>query len=209
VLPAGTLAVSRTSTGEEDVKRSLEPRQHICPTPIFVVGSYGTDDTPNAMTAAWAGICSSAPPAVTVSIRKSRLSYESILHRRAFTVSIPSEDQFREADYLGLVSGRKGDKFAAAGLTAVPSALVHAPYVGEFPLVFECRLIQTVEVGIHTLFIGEIVGTQADESVLDADGRPDLGLAKPLMYAPGSGFYHSLGPALAKAHQERKVVVDP
>jgi flavin reductase (DIM6/NTAB) family NADH-FMN oxidoreductase RutF len=186
------------------VKRSLEARHHICPTPIFVVGSYGVDGTPNAMTAGWAGICSSAPPAVTVSIRKSRLSYESILHRRAFTVSIPSQSQMVEADYLGRVSGRAGNKFVAAGLTAARSALVDAPYVDEFPLILECRLLQTVEIGVHTLFIGEIIGAQADESVLGADGYPDLELVKPLMYAPGSNVYHSLGPALAKAFEVGK-----
>jgi flavin reductase (DIM6/NTAB) family NADH-FMN oxidoreductase RutF len=186
------------------VKRSLEPRQHICPTPIFVVGSYDPDGKPNAMTAAWAGICSSAPPAVTVSIRKSRHSFQSILQRGAFTVSIPSTAHVKQVDHLGLVSGRAGDKFAGAGLTAVPSTSVDAPYVGEFPLVLECRLLQTVEVGIHTLFIGEIVGVQAEESVLNADGRPDLELVKPLMYAPGCSVYHTLGPVLAKAFQVGK-----
>ncbi len=189
------------------MKRSLEPGRHICPTPVFVIGSYGLDGTPNAMTAAWGGICSSAPPAVVVSIRKSRLTYANILHRRAFTISIPSQAQAREADYLGLVSGREKDKLAVAGLTAVASDLVDAPFVGEFPLVLECRLLQTLEVGVHTLFVGEVVGSQAEETTLDDQGRPDLDLVKPLMYAPGRSVYHTLGNTLTDAYQVGKALV--
>ncbi|HVJ49150.1 flavin reductase [Desulfitobacterium sp.] len=35
--------------------------------------------------------------------------------------------------------------------------MVDAPYVREFPLILECRLIHTVDIGLHTQFIGEIV----------------------------------------------------
>ncbi len=44
------------------------------------------------------------------------------------------------ADYFGIVSGKDTDKFEVSGLTPVRSDLVDAPYVGQFPVVLECRL---------------------------------------------------------------------
>ena len=180
------------------MKKSLGAKTLAYPTPVWVVGSYDAAGKPNIMTAAWAGICCSAPPCVTVSIRTERHSYAAIMARRAFTVSIPGQGQVAEADYVGMVSGSVADKFAVAGLTPVRSELVDAPFVGEFPLVIECRLAQTVDLGAHTQFIGEIVDVKADEAVLDADGHVDLARLLPLVYAPGSSLYYGVGPVLAK-----------
>src|ERR1022692_4120119 len=113
------------------------------------------------------GICCSQPPCVAVSLRKATYTHGNIVERRAFTISIPSEAHVSQADYLGLVSGRSVDKFAAAKLTPVKSDLVDAPYVKEFPLVLECRLVQAIELGLHTQFVGEILDVKAEESVLD------------------------------------------
>ncbi len=49
-----------------------------------------------------------------------------------------------------------------------------APYVGEFPVVIGCKLLHTFEIGLHTLFVGEILDIKADESVLDEKGNPDI-----------------------------------
>jgi flavin reductase (DIM6/NTAB) family NADH-FMN oxidoreductase RutF len=79
------------------------------------------------------------------------------MERKSFTVSVPSESYAKEADYFGIASGKKVDKFEKTGLTPVKSGLVDAPYVGEFPLVLECRLIKIVKIGLHTEFVGEIL----------------------------------------------------
>jgi flavin reductase (DIM6/NTAB) family NADH-FMN oxidoreductase RutF len=122
------------------MKRSLGAKTLIVPTPTWIVGSYDNQGKPNGMTAAWGGICCSDPPCVAVSLRKATYSYGSLIRRRAFTVSVPSQGQVKVADYFGLTSGRETDKFAATGLTPVRSDLVDAPYVQEFPLVLECKI---------------------------------------------------------------------
>ena len=90
------------------------------------------------------------------------------------TLSLPSEDYVKQADYFGMVSGRDEDKFSKAKLTPVRGELVDAPFVNEFPLALECRLLQSVEIGLHTEFIGEILDVKADESCLGSDGFPDI-----------------------------------
>ncbi len=166
------------------MKQSLGAKTLAYPAPVWVVGSYDSEGKPNIMTVAWGGICCSQPPCVTVSLRKATYSYGNIMARKAYTVSIPSVRYLREADYAGITSGRNVDKFAETGLTAARSALVDAPYVEEFPVVLECRLLQAIELGLHTLFIGEIVDVKADEDVLGADGLPDISRACPVHFRP-------------------------
>ena len=180
------------------MKQSLGAKPMATVAPVWLVGSYDAQGKANLAAVAWGGTCCSEPPALTISLRKSRHSYDSILERKAFTVNIPSESQLVAADYTGLVSGRDVDKFAAAGLTAVASDVVDAPYVAEFPLVIECRLLQVIELGIHTQFIGEIVDTKAEEGVLDAGGLLDAALVRPVVYTPASRTYYALGAVIGK-----------
>ena len=181
------------------MKRSLGARALLNPTPVLIVGTYDEAGKPNAMAVAWGGICCSRPPCVAVSLRQATYSYGNIVTRQAFTVSVPSEEHVGEADYFGIASGRDVDKFAATGLTPVRSEVVDAPYIGEFPLVLECRLLHTIEIGLHTQFVGEIVEVLADEAVLDDDGRPDLGRLRPMVFATGTRTYHGIGGLLGDA----------
>jgi flavin reductase (DIM6/NTAB) family NADH-FMN oxidoreductase RutF len=180
------------------MKRSLGAKTLVYPTPVFVVGTYNKDGKPNVMTAAWGGICCSQPPCVTVSLRKATCTHGNIVARKAFTISIPSEEHVREADYFGLVSGRDVDKFAESGLTPVKSDLVDAPYVKEFPLTVECRLAHTFELGLHTQFVGEIVDVKAEESVLHGL-MADIQKVKPLSFAPDTRSYYGIGNFIGKA----------
>jgi flavin reductase (DIM6/NTAB) family NADH-FMN oxidoreductase RutF len=181
------------------MKKSVGAKTIVYPTPVFIVGSYDKDGRPNVMTAAWGGICCSSPPCVAVSLRKATYTYGNIMAHKAFTISIPSEAYAVEADYFGLVSGEKEDKFAASGLTPVKSDLVNAPYVKEFPLVLECKVLHTLEIGLHTQFVGEIMDVKADEAVLGKKGLPDIEAVRPFSYAPETRDYYRIGSFLGKA----------
>ncbi|HWR43731.1 flavin reductase family protein [Sporomusa sp.] len=182
------------------MKKSIGAKTFAMPTPVWVVGTYGENGEPNIMTAAWGSICCSAPPCVAVSLQKIRASYDNILKHKAFTISIPSRKYVSEADYAGIASGKDTDKFTVAGLTPVKSDLVDAPYVQEFPLILECRLLHTIELGLHTQFIGEIVDVKADEAVLGDNGLPVLGKVDPLSYSPPEREYYGTGENLGKAY---------
>jgi flavin reductase (DIM6/NTAB) family NADH-FMN oxidoreductase RutF len=185
-------------------KVSLGPRTLLYPHPVLIVGTYSSDGQPDAMVAAWGGICSSQPPAVAVSIQKIRQTYKNLVEQRDFTISIPSVDHVKEADYFGIVSGQETEKFAATGLTPVKGDLVNAPYVGEFPVVLECRLLKTVEIGVHTQFIGEILDVKVDESVLAEDGKPDIKKIQPFAYDSMRREYYGFGEGIAKAFSAGK-----
>ena len=181
------------------MKKSLGPKTILYPAPVLIVGTFDQSGKPNAMTVSWGGICCSKPPCVAISLRKATYTFGNIVARGAFTVNIPSAEHVQAADYVGIVSGRDEDKFAATGLTPVKSELVDAPFVGEFPLALECKLLHTLEIGLHTLFVGEILDVQADESILDETGSPDVELIRPFLYAMGNRAYYGIGDRIAKA----------
>ena len=99
------------------MKLSLPPKTILLPSPVLIIGTYSPDDRPNMMNAAWGGIVSSKPPCISVSIREATLSFNNIQQTEAFTINIPSEKYLKEADFVGIVSGRDYDKFKVTGLT--------------------------------------------------------------------------------------------
>jgi flavin reductase (DIM6/NTAB) family NADH-FMN oxidoreductase RutF len=179
--------------------KSLGAKTLVYPTPVYVVGTYDKKGKANAMTAAWGGICCSSPPAICVSLRKATYTYGNIMEKKVFTINIPSEKYVKQADFFGITSGRDTDKFKKTGLTPVKSDHVDAPYIKEFPLILECSLINTVEIGLHTLFIGEIKDVKADESVLGPDGKPQIEKVLPMMFAPDNMAYYGMSRLICKA----------
>lgn len=181
------------------MKKSFGARPLVYPTPVWVVGTYDREGKPNVMTIAWGGICCSRPPCIAISLRKETYTYNNIVERKAFTLNIPSEKYAIETDYYGMVSGKNVDKFLVSGLTPVKSNLVDAPYVQEFPMILECKLIHTFEIGMHTQFVGEVLDVKADDSVIGERGLPDIDKVKPILFTPDMRNYHKTGGYLGKA----------
>ncbi len=182
------------------MKKSIGPKTIIFPTPALVLATYDKKGKANAMTAAWAGICCSNPPCVAVSLQSSRYTYENIVKKKCFTINIASEAHVKSVDYFGIASGRDVDKFAVTGLTPVKSTLIDAPYIEEYPIFLECRLLKTLELGSHTQFVGEILDVKADESVLTEKGVPDIEKVLPVCFSPTKMSYYAVGRNLGRAY---------
>lgn len=182
------------------MKKNLPGQTILLPSPVLIVGTYDGDGKPNMMNAAWGGIVCSKPPCISVSMREATLSFHNIKKSKAFTVNIPSEKYVVEADYVGIVSGKDHHKFEETKLTPKKSDLVDAPLVLEFPYALECKLIKQIELGSHTMFIGEIVGIVADGEVLTPDQLPDIEKVRPLLFGSfGNMAYYSIGENIGKA----------
>ena len=181
------------------MKQSLGAKTLALPTPVWVVSTYDAEGKANGMTAAWGGICCSKPPCVCVSLREATYTYAAIVEREAFTVNVPSAAQIAIADYFGIASGRDVDKFAVTGLTATKSEHVDAPLINEFPLNLECALIHTLKIGLHTLFVGEILDVKADESILNDSERPSIRKLNPPIFSTGEASYFDIGQSLGAA----------
>jgi len=182
------------------MKISIGSKPIIQPNVVLVVGSYDTKEQPNLMTVAWGGICCSVPPCIAISPAKTAQTYQNILNTGAFTVNLPSTSFIKETDYVGIYSGKKENKFESLGLTPIRSESVNAPYVDEFPLILECKVLHSLEIGSFTQqFVGEILDVKAEEHILDEDGLPDIAKVQPLVYDDVARNYYAVGELLAKA----------
>lgn len=181
------------------MKQDIKLRPLLFPTPVLVVATYDGKGEPNAMTAAWGGICCSDPFCVTVSLRKATYTYNSLVEKKAYTVNIPGRNFVVEADYLGLASGRDEDKFAVTGLTPVRSDFVDAPYIDEFPINLECKIVHIADLGLHTQFVGEVVNIKADGAIMENDKQPMIEQIMPLIFTPNSRHYYTVGEEVGKA----------
>ena len=174
-------------------KMAFAPSQVLSPTPVVLVGCAHPSLGRNVLTIAWTGVDCSDPPALHVSIRPSRFSHRMIEESGCFTVNVPTSALARQVDLCGAVSGRDGDKFARAGLTPADGEAVAAPIVAECPVNFECRVVKVVPLGVHDMFIGEIVARRADASLVTG-GRVDYSKMPLVVYVGGE--YWSLGERL-------------
>jgi len=181
------------------MKKNIEAKPVLFPTPVLVVATYDKEGNPNAMTAAWGGICCSSPPCVTISLRKATYTYSSLMETKAYTINVPGKRHVREADYFGIGSGRNEDKFAVTSLTPVKSEHVNAPYINEFPLNLECKVVHVIDLGLHTQFVGEIVNIKVDELMEDNEQQPLIEQIMPLIFAPSSRNYYTIGEEVGKA----------
>ena len=166
------------------------------PMPVFIIGTYNEDGTPNAMNAAWGGI--SEETEISICVSEDHKTMENILERKAFTVSMATAKYMTSCDYVGIVSGSKEpDKFSKAGFHATKSDFVDAPLIDELPMALECKLVSYDPKTCR--LVGEIVNVSADESVLGENGKVDVSKLQPITYDPMNHHYLTLGEKVGQA----------
>ena len=185
------------------MRKNFGPKPMCYPMPVFIIGTYGADGTPNAMNAAWGGI--SEEKEISICVDACHKTTENILARKAFTVSMATAQYMTACDYVGIVSGNKEpDKFAKAGFHAMKSAFVDAPLIAELPMALECKLVSYDPETCR--LVGEIVNVCADESVLGADGKVDPAKLRPIAYDPMNRHYLALGEIVGNAFRDGLVL---
>ena len=160
------------------------------PVPPVMV-TCGDMEQSNIITVAWAGIINTHPPRVSISVRPTRHSYEMIKKSGEFVINLTSEELTRTADYCGIFTGAKVDKFAACNLTRVAADEVATPMIGECPLSLCCKVTDVIELGSHDMFLADIVAVYVDEELLDERGKLHIERAELCAYAHGD--YYALG----------------
>jgi len=179
-------------------KVQMGPTTRVYPMPALLIGA-DVDGKPNFMTVAWGGIANAEPPMISVAIRRSRHTHKGISQNMTFSVNIPSVDLVKETDYCGTASGAKVDKVKVCQFEVFYGKLGTAPLIEQCPLNLECKVVHTLELGSHTLFVGSIEETHVSESCL-TDGKLDVSKIKLLIYV-GEPFrrYQALGEVLGEA----------
>ncbi len=159
----------------------------IAPLPPVMV-SCGDMEKSNILTVAWTGIINTIPPKTYISVRPSRYSYNIIKESGEFILNLTPSDLIKSADYCGIYTGAKVDKFAKCNLTKEKANEVKCPVIGESPLSLECKVTEIIPLGTHDMFLADIVAVDVDEALLDKNGKLDLSRARLAAFAHGEYF---------------------
>ena len=179
-------------------KTMLGPQTLIYPMPAFLVGA-NVDGKPNFMAVAWGGIANGEPPMISVAIRHKRYTLKGIKQNMTFSVNIPSTDLVKETDYCGIISGAIVNKAEDCQFKVFYGKLDSAPLIEQCPVNLECKVMHVLDLGSHSLVIGQIEETHVSDSCL-TDEKPDVNKIKPFIFttAPATQ-YQALGEVVAKA----------
>lgn len=181
------------------MRKNFGPKPMCYPMPVYIIGTYNADGTPNAMNAAWGGI--SEEQEISICISPEHKTTENILARKAFTVSMATAKYVAACDYVGIVSGNDvPDKFTKAGFHAAKSEFVDAPLIDELPMALECKLVSYDPESCR--LVGQIVNVCADEAVLNEKGKVDPKKLAPITYDPMSHDYLVLGDKVGNAFKD-------
>lgn len=167
----------------------------VAPVPPTMI-SCGSEEDGNAniITIAWTGIINTIPPKTYISVRPKRHSYGIIKNSGEFAINLTTASLVRSADYCGVYTGAKVDKFEKCSLHKEKASEISCPLIAESPLSLECRVTDIISLGTHDMFIADIVAVDVDESLIDKDGK--LRLDKAGLAAFAHGEYFALGEKL-------------
>ena len=172
------------------MRKNFGAQNWLYPMPVLIIGSWNSDGSANAMTAAWGGIHDTKQLAVCID--PGHLTADNVMRTGCFTVSIGDVRHVAECDYLGIVSGRETpDKTAKAGLHAIASEFVDAPYFAEFSMALECRLVSFDKTTGCT--VADIVNVNADENVLNENGDISPEKLEPVIFDAVHHTYRKIG----------------
>jgi flavin reductase (DIM6/NTAB) family NADH-FMN oxidoreductase RutF len=124
------------------------------------------------------------PELLAVSVSRSRYTYECLTDE--FVVNLPTRELVKQVWAVGTLSGRDLDKFSHVGLTPIPALVVRPPRIAECPTHIECRIVDTLDTGDHTIFIGQVVAKSGDVDAMKAGVLNER--IEPLFHLGGTKF---------------------
>ena len=162
--------------------------------PAMVTCGNDADGSANIITIAWTGIVNTVPPKTYISVRPSRHSYNLIKNSGEFAINLTPASLVKKADFCGIYTGAKVDKFAKCELHKEQASEISCPLIAESPLSLECKVTDIIPLGSHDMFLADIVAVDVDENLIDQNGK--LRLDKAGLAAFAHGEYFALGAKL-------------
>lgn len=159
----------------------------VAPVPAVMVSCGNMEDS-NIITIGWTGIINTVMPKTYISIRPKRYSYNIIKESGEFVINLTPSSLVRQADYCGIYTGAKIDKFKKCGFDKLPASKVSCPLIKQSPLSLECKVTDIIPLGTHDMFIADIVAIDVDEELIDNTGKLHLDKADLCAYVHGEYF---------------------
>jgi flavin reductase (DIM6/NTAB) family NADH-FMN oxidoreductase RutF len=121
---------------------------------LFVLTAKGKNDEVAAATVNWVTQASFAPPLVVVGVKTDSHAHALIKESKAFALNVLGKDQGAMAFTFFKPATREGQKISGEPFRWGTTG---APILERAPAFVECRLVDSVERGDHSIFVGEVV----------------------------------------------------
>lgn len=182
------------------MRKNIKTTEAIFPMPVLMIATYNEDGTIDVMNAAWGTMLERNY--VILNLTETHKTVKNIKARKSFTVSIADAKHVVEADYFGMVSGNNTEnKFENSGLTAIPSELVDAPIINEFPICMECEFIEYQDDENGCGVIGKVINVTADEKVMTND-EVDIEKVNAIAFDPYTHGYYKVSGRVGEAFKD-------
>ncbi len=123
---------------------------------LYIVSSLNKEGRYNGQIANTVFQITSEPVRIAVSLNKENLTHEYVKESGVFAVSVLSQNTpLRFIGTFGFKSGRDIDKFEGVNFK---KGSLNTPIVLDHTLAYlEAKVIDSMDVGTHTIFVGEVV----------------------------------------------------
>lgn len=149
---------------DPDVKKAA---LRMIPYGLYVLTGETPDGKVAAATVNWVTQASFEPPLIVVAVKADSGAHAVIEEAGAFALNVLGKGQSEVAVNFFKSAERKGD---TVGGEAFHAGTIGAPILDNCRAAIECELLEIVRRGDHSIFVGEVVGT---EVMKWPAGRPD------------------------------------
>lgn len=148
---------------DNDKKTALR----MIPYGLYILTAESPEGEIAAATVNWVTQTSFNPPLVAVGVKSDSGAHGIIKTAGSFCLNILGKDQQSAAYAFFKPAKREGNTISGE---AFHSGSTGAPVLDSVPGYLECKLVETLEKGDHSIFVGEVVDAGLTQS---PEGRPD------------------------------------
>lgn len=116
------------------------------------------------MAAEWTFQVSYRPMRLIVLIHAGDATHENIMKTREFGANFVSDDQAAQSSLAGAYTGREVSKLTSELFKTYPAETIKAPMILGCFVNAECRVVEVLETGDHTMFLADVLAVRCDST---------------------------------------------
>ena len=146
----------------------------ITPRPIAWITTQSAQGLRNAAPYSFFAMMSAEPPLVAIGLmRRPNGTYKdsaaNILETGEFVINLVGEHDAQAMNLTCIDAPPGEDEIALVGLTTAPSTAIAPPRIASAPVSMECKLYNSMEAGLSTVVLGEVLRFHIQDQFIDAE----------------------------------------
>ncbi len=135
--------------------------------PVVLVSTRDESGSYDVAPIAWTSPVHKTPPRLLVVVGRRHKTHANIKATGEFIVCVPGLSQVEMVKKTGSVSGKEVDKFSEFDIDTIRGNEIDALVPKECVGFIECRIVESIEIGLVDIFVGEPVSASVDKAAYD------------------------------------------